>query len=587
MIPEGDEPPRGGAWQGGEHDVLAERRARRAGVRDAALTRRTEAAEATVRTLEAHLADLRQRLLEAEREREQAALQLAERERELRRVKQREYAEQQQRVEAEDGFVRLRRGHRAELDRLHRRLHEARATAQYAEEQCAHAERQRAALVAQLAGVSESCVRLQRSVATLQNAAIELRDALDRDHEAARMRIGELEGSLRAAARPACEEDARREEMANALAAAVERLRARVAAVGEPLELEAPPAEAPPAPVVEAPAASTVAASVAEVPVAETPAAPAIEVPRTPLPAAPAIEVPATPPAPVMEPAPESAVPAAVPAVSVVPRVLTESAPGESWLAPAIRRVAERRDARLAGELVAELLPAQRLVVKRSLSYKLSIAELDRHLHVRLDGGQADIGRLAITAPRDQPGRRSSAAAPPSAEAGIDFLIEGRAADLAELAAGGAGRRLPGLKVRGSRRRLRTLRRARRRPLALRDLAAARIDVWPGLLLLALAEAIDPRWTVGQRFTLAFAIEGSARATLYVGVCDGEPLTVTRTADVEVVTTVRLSERAFTCMLAGAPLPVGERVLLEGDQGFLERLVEWADRAQGLRRPAA
>src|SRR3979490_2700040 len=69
----GAAPPGGGMGAGsrrGEGDLLAERRARRA--MDSAehlLTRRAEAAEATVRTLEAHAASLQQRLREAEEER--------------------------------------------------------------------------------------------------------------------------------------------------------------------------------------------------------------------------------------------------------------------------------------------------------------------------------------------------------------------------------------------------------------------------------------------------------------------------------------------------------------------------------------
>ena len=53
----------------GEADLLAERRARRvAESGEAALTRRAEAAEATVQTLERHVASLRQRLQEAHEE---------------------------------------------------------------------------------------------------------------------------------------------------------------------------------------------------------------------------------------------------------------------------------------------------------------------------------------------------------------------------------------------------------------------------------------------------------------------------------------------------------------------------------------
>jgi hypothetical protein len=261
VIPEEDKESREGATRQGELDVLAERRARRAWLSSPALARRAEAAEATVHTLETHLADLRRRQVEAEHEREIACAQLAERDRELRRVKQREHAEQQLRVEAEEAAVRLRRVHGVELDRLQRRAEEAHAAAE-------HADEQRAVLAARLAGVSESCARLGRSVAALQSAAAELRTKLERDHLAAQARIAELERELAAASGPrddapsmgeAGEPDptqpAHREEMAGALAAAVERLRARAVPAPEGLAQEgAPQGAAPEAPAPIAPA---------------------------------------------------------------------------------------------------------------------------------------------------------------------------------------------------------------------------------------------------------------------------------------------------------------------------------------------
>src|SRR5271156_2561683 len=94
-----------GRGRGSEGDLLAERRARRAVESgDAALIRRAEAAEATVRTLEAHVASLQHRLREAEAdERRMAELIHAGHapagveprsslEQEVRRAKQREYA---------------------------------------------------------------------------------------------------------------------------------------------------------------------------------------------------------------------------------------------------------------------------------------------------------------------------------------------------------------------------------------------------------------------------------------------------------------------------------------------------------------
>jgi hypothetical protein len=241
VVPEEDKALGGRPSQESERDALAERRARRAWLSSPALARRAEAAEATVHTLEAHLADLRHRQVEAERERESAAAQLTARERELRRVKQREYAEQQLRVEAEEAVVRLRRGQRAELDRLQRRTEEAHAAARRAEEQ-------RDALAARLAAVSQSCARLERGVSALQGVAAELRATFEHDHLAARARIVELERELELARCPAgpagSEDPAHREEMAGALTAAAERLRARAV----PASPEPPVPEVAPAP---------------------------------------------------------------------------------------------------------------------------------------------------------------------------------------------------------------------------------------------------------------------------------------------------------------------------------------------------
>jgi hypothetical protein len=392
VIPEGDEAHRSRPPQEGERDTLAERRARRAWLGDAALLRRAEAAEATVRTLEAHLADLRHRQVEAELDRENAAVQLAERDRELRRVKQREYAEQQLRVEAEEATGRVRRGHRAELDRLQQRADEARAAAQ-------HAEEQRAGLAAHLAEVGESCLRLKRNIDALQSAATELRTTFERDQETARARIEELERALASAtesARPErsdAEEALRREEMAGALAAAVGRLRARVGAVGElpetgsaeidRSEIGQQTAEVPMAqrfapavgrPPIEVPAVGTptVGVSAVEVPAVEVSAvdAPVVGVPPV---GASAMEVPTVEPvvAPIAEsldlPSPggqgdpraqtstQSAphvppAPAGTPEIStvyVVPRLFPASRRHDRSkvgrrLAPAVRRVAGR-----------------------------------------------------------------------------------------------------------------------------------------------------------------------------------------------------------------------------------------------------
>lgn len=149
--PRGGTPPRPG-----EPDLLAERRARRAVEtgESAALLRRAQAAEATVQTLEAHIANLQQRLREAEGDR-QRTHELAER-----------------------------------LERVEGALHTIR----------------------------ESHRRMAQTIGELRDVTVRLRAATETSPAA---RAGAPAGEDAEA------EVHRREEMAAALASAVERLRAR------------------------------------------------------------------------------------------------------------------------------------------------------------------------------------------------------------------------------------------------------------------------------------------------------------------------------------------------------------------------
>jgi hypothetical protein len=313
-MPEGSEKP-GEPPRPSERDLLAERRARRAvdwdparpsanpaapsaadpGQADPtdALIRRAEAAEATVQTLETHLSSLREQVREAAEERavfaerlaaEQASV--AEREHELRRVKQREYAEQQLRVEAEDRRAHAERDSRAEIDRLTRRLgaseHHARELSQRLESAQRELDEAEQAAVAELGELRTIGEReLRARFAELERHALEIRHEIDAERTArlqaesrlAEMRAGyrrmellvaELRGTmtqLRAAAtressagapRPVAPPAEHREELADALAAAVERLRARAEASASESELlEAPVGE--PGELVETP----------------------------------------------------------------------------------------------------------------------------------------------------------------------------------------------------------------------------------------------------------------------------------------------------------------------------------------------
>lgn len=296
---EGSETPEETSPRPSERDLLAERRARRAVDLDPVnpasshptdgLTRRAEAAEATVQTLETHLANLRQQVREATEERATLAERLAaeqavvaESEHELRRLKQREYAEQQLRVESEDRRAHAERDGRAEVDRLTRRLgaseHHARELAERLESVQRELDETEQATAAERTAIQQGERELQLRLTELERRALEIRGEIDSERslreraegQLAEMRAGyrrvgllvaELKGTmtqLRAAAarEPKHEpvsafpgdrsEIGQREELADALAAAVERLRARAdAAALEPELAPENPVEAP------------------------------------------------------------------------------------------------------------------------------------------------------------------------------------------------------------------------------------------------------------------------------------------------------------------------------------------------------
>lgn len=300
---EGSETPGEPPWST-DRDLLAERRARRAvdleptAQATDTLTRRAEAAEATVQTLETHLSSLRQQVREATEERaifaerltaEQAAV--AEREHELRRVKQREYAEQQLRVESEDRRTHSERDGRAEIDRLTRRLgaseHHARELAERLESAQRELDEAEQTAAAERAAIHRGERDLQIRLTDLERRALEIRREIDSErslreraeHQLADMRAGysrmevlvaELKSvmaQLRVAAAHAQtpqqpvngghgdrSEIGQREELADALAAAVERLRARAEASSlEPGDLTDAAVVTPPAELERSP----------------------------------------------------------------------------------------------------------------------------------------------------------------------------------------------------------------------------------------------------------------------------------------------------------------------------------------------
>jgi hypothetical protein len=186
-----------------------------------------------------------------------------------------------------------------------------------------------------------------------------------------------------------------------------------------------------------------------------------------------------------------------------------------------------------------------------------------------------------------------------SHDADVDVAVEGPLVALAPLGAGGAGWRLKGATISGSRRKLRRVVKARRNPVGLADLAAAGVAIHPGLLLSALATAVEPAWTAGHRFAVAYDIDGDGAYTVLAA--DGQPLLLTERDPAELpgtpspapaavlgdptapAATVHATAGAILPVLRGAEPPAGERAVVIGDRRVVEVLHAWFDRARGVR----
>lgn len=243
------------------------------------------------------------------------------------------------------------------------------------------------------------------------------------------------------------------------------------------------------------------------------------------------------------------------------------------WLSTAIGAIAESRSPSLAGELVSEIVPLHATLCDTPLTYELRIDDAGSFL-VQIGGGYATV----------LPANDGS-------QVVADFRLQGPATAFAMLAGGGLRGGRGGLRVRGSRRAARRLMAACRRPVALADLVHADVKVWPGLLLAAIVEAVDPRWTKGAAFVVAYEIAGAPAVIFDVKALDGAPLAVSaRVANQPAPAapaappsaTVRLGERAFLSMLAGVALPQGEQAIVFGDQDAARTLLGWFAKAQGL-----
>jgi hypothetical protein len=106
----------------------------------------------------------------------------------------------------------------------------------------------------------------------------------------------------------------------------------------------------------------------------------------------------------------------------------------------------------------------------------------------------------------------------------------------------------------------------------------AELRLAPGLSFALAAVMIEPRWTAGSRFTLAYELPSGGTPGPYMEVRDGLPATVTSEANpASVGTTIVCAPDVVTAVLAGQR-PAGTTIL--GDEQPLELLQAWLERAQ-------
>ena len=315
-------------------------------------------------------------------------------------------------------------------------------------------------------------------------------------------------------------------------------------------------------------AAAALREAAPEPPPAE-PVTAAPEPPVEPVAAAPA--PPAEPPVPAAAPPPrERTRPVIVSAAGHPPRMdaVGRSARQYPPLRGAIVKLAHD-DPVAAGRLIAALLPVQAAALANALDYDLTIREVGTY-SVTVAGTWTHVKPLAAPRPRGE----------------SDFHLTADALTLAELLAGvprHVGRLFGPARFRGSKRRLNVLKALSATSLSVAEAARAGAQLEPGLVYRALAYAVHPSWTKGERFTIAQEITGETPETWFLTARDGAGLAISSQAPPEGPdATVSMTRAAFELLLRGEPLPRGARPSVRGDRRVVARMKAWTEQAQGL-----
>jgi ribonucleoside-diphosphate reductase beta chain len=234
----------------------------------------------------------------------------------------------------------------------------------------------------------------------------------------------------------------------------------------------------------------------------------------------------------------------------------------------ALVRMADH-DPELAARLLVSALPAAAAGMPGRLDYGLEI-DLVGDYRVSISDGAATV-----------------VPAGPSDNGHQDFVMRTDARTLARLAAGASPMRLMlggRLRIEGKRRKALKLRRLAGN-LSMRDVARAGVEPDPDLVYRALPYAIDPEWTRGHRFTIAYEMRGTDGGVWYARVDDGTVGVTTERPAADPDAKVSFARDTWLRLVRGELTPNdamrAQLVRVEGKMFPVTILGRWIERSEG------
>jgi ribonucleoside-diphosphate reductase beta chain len=243
---------------------------------------------------------------------------------------------------------------------------------------------------------------------------------------------------------------------------------------------------------------------------------------------------------------------------------------GNGGMQRSLLRMAER-EPELAGRMLVSALPAAAAPVRGRLDYRLELEGLGSY-DVAIEDG------------------RGSVVEANGAGGASDFTLHTDPRTFAELATGASPLRLMlagRVRIRGKRRRALRLRKMAG-DVTMRDMTRAGVEPDPDLLYRALPYALDPEWTAGHRFSLAYVIADDATGVGGRWFLTGAGPTIT-TPGVQpeggVDSIVRMSRETWLRLVRGELMPNEAMrqglVEVEGRMYPVTVVGRWIERAEG------